>query len=518
MQPYSFLCGLIALLGSLPALAVTIEGSVLRDDTVALLVSAEVRVAREGDRYLAAHLETDRQGRFRAEGLPEGRYTLTVSKRGYLETTLKLPDDGMPLQVRMIRAASISGKVLWRNGKPMERASVYLMERAKTGALRELRLSTAFSTTKSDGTFRLYGLPPGTYALAMNYQGKDQSGGMLFPDAANPRLFTLKGGEEIRDCDFVADPELTYSVAGKVEPLLPDAAPEVPADGAKPKREPIYSVGLAPAAQPGVLIAWVQTGADASFRLPSIPAGDYEIFVAGPVMGYSGRGSVLARDGDLLFGRSRMQVNSDVKDLRLPLAAARTVNLRLEPGRFGQAGCPASLELRMASVEAWGTELRRTLTLPFGETRPVNNLAPALYQITIARPLEDCGLLATPAVDLREGDLPEPVLLTAGGKGSIAGKVLDASPGSALEVVLVPIEGAPHDTISVAPANATGDFEFLDLRPGRYGLAVRSRGEGNAEPLLANAGSMVEVDVLGGRVEILLNAPVSRASGRVAVP
>ena len=47
-------------------LAAGIEGVVLEDHTGNPLASVEVRIAKIGQRTLAAHLETDTSGRFRA--------------------------------------------------------------------------------------------------------------------------------------------------------------------------------------------------------------------------------------------------------------------------------------------------------------------------------------------------------------------------------------------------------------------------------------------------------------------
>lgn len=503
---------------ALPALGLTLEGVVLRDDTGTPLVSAELSVAREGDRLLAAQLETDRAGRFRAEDLPEGNYTLTVSKGGYLDTAFAFSLEAMPIQIRLIRTASIAGRAQWSDGRPLEQARVYLMERSKSGNLREFRLASAYAATKSDGGFRLHGLPPGNYVLAMSFQSSEHSGGSLYPDAADPKVFSIKGGEEIRDCNFIADAGASSSISGKLDipPPAPAPLPPVatsPASGASPQPTQVYSVGLAPSRQPGVLIAWVKTAADGSFEMPAVPWGEYEVYAAGPVIGFSGRGSFLAREGDLLFGRSRIQVGARVDNLRVPLSPARSAALRLEPAKQGRGACPASLDVRLAALEAWGADLSRTVTLSFGKVQTVDKLAPARYEVTAARQLPGCGFLSAPVLDLRDAAPADPIALVVGGMGSsIAGKVVDLAPGASLEVVLLPLRGAASGAISILPVNSLGEFRSQNLEPGRYGLAVRSRAGGNSARLLLDPESLIEVEVLGGEVEIQLNSPAVGAT------
>lgn len=505
--------------------AVTIEGQVLRDDSGAALVSAEVRVAREGERYLAAHLETGRDGRFRAADLPEGRYTITVAKPGYLETTLAVPAGALsagaaPLAIRLIRTASISGRVQWRDGQPIEGARVYLMERARSGNLQRPRLAGGSTNTKSDGAYRLHSLPPGNYVLAMSHQSGEQSGATLYPEASKPRLFALKGGEEIRDCDFLADAEASFVLSGKVEaPAAAEPASAGPNPAAAAAKLPLmYSVGIAPAGEPTILIAWTQADATGAFKLPAVPWGEYVLFGAGPIMGYSGMGSILTRDGEHVFGSTRVLVSGAVEDLRVPLSPARSAVLRLDASKSGRAGCSGSLEVRLSAVEAWGTDLSRNITLPFGEPRTVSNLAPARYEVALARPDENCGLSSAAVLDLRVGARTEPFVLTAGGKGSIAGQIADPRGEAPLEVVLLPLGSASAVQIAVQPVGADGRFRFPDLPPGRYGLGVRISSGAGATPMLSDPDSLVEVEVLGGAVEIVMNAPAPASPSGAPTP
>jgi hypothetical protein len=410
--------------------------------------------------------------------------------------------------------------VLWRDGRPIGNARVYVMERARSGNLQRPRLAAGSTNTTSDGAYRLHSLPPGNYVLAMSHQSGDQSGGTLYPEASKPRLFALKGGEEIRDCDFLADAEASFALTGKVEATTPsEPAAAGPSPTSSPAKLPLmYSVGIAPAGEPSILIAWTQADATGAFKLPAVPWGEYLLFGAGPIMGYSGMGSLLTRDGEHVFGSTRVLVSGAVEDLRVPLSPARSAVLRLDASKSGRAGCPGSLEVRLSAVEAWGTELTRNVTLPFGEPRAVSNLAPARYEITMARPDDDCGLASAAVLDLREGARTEPFVLTAGGKGSITGRIADPRGEAPLQVVLVPLGSAPKTQLAVEPVGADGRFRFPDLPPGRYGMTVRVSSGAGATPMLSDPDSLVEVEVLGGAVEIVMNAPAPRSPTGALTP
>ena len=509
MFPYQCMLWFLALLASHSALAVTIEGLVLRDDSGSPLVSAEVRIAREGDSLLAAHLETGRDGRFRAENLPAGRYSLTVAKHSFLEVALDVPADFAPIQVRLIRLASISGVVRTRDGNPLPKARVYVMERTRSGAIRELRLNATSTTSKDDGSYSLRGLPPGNYVLAMGHQGNERSGGGLYPDNSAPHRFELKGGEAIDGCDFVAEAGTLFKVQGKVH--IPEHLAKVPLASAPAGTTMAarFSVGLAPADQPVVQIAWTRTEEDGSFQLPAVPWGNYELFAAGPIMGFSFRGNILARDGGLAFGRMRVQVTADTSDLNVSVQQPRTARLQWQQGRASNADCPKTLDVRLAALEAWGSDLERTVSLPLGEVVAVENLAPARYSVESASTSAACSVVGAVQLDLRDEAPPEPVVVNAAGKGSLAGEVLERRTGASYQVVLVPLGAAAGEAISVQSVDGQGVFRFDSLRPGRYGVAVRLSGSSSTNQSANVSASLTEVEVLGGQVEILLNAPLS---------
>jgi hypothetical protein len=128
---------------------------------------------------------TDAQGRYEFRDLPAGRFTLSASKPGFLDTKYgqsRPSERGRPIElaegqtldkidVALPRGGAISGHILDEFGDPIPDVNVTAMriERA-TGK----RVSAGrMSTTNDLGSFRLFGLPPGEYYVAATAHGNE---------------------------------------------------------------------------------------------------------------------------------------------------------------------------------------------------------------------------------------------------------------------------------------------------------------------------------------------------------
>jgi len=87
-------------------------GTVVEDHSGVPLASAEVRISRSGAAGLAADLETNAAGRFRAPDLAGGEYHLEVTKPNYVSASLRVRQPGAAtLLIRLVRCGVISGQV-----------------------------------------------------------------------------------------------------------------------------------------------------------------------------------------------------------------------------------------------------------------------------------------------------------------------------------------------------------------------------------------------------------------------
>src|ERR1043165_6330877 len=159
---------LLLLVCSAHAHAATLDGRVVEDHTGNPLASVEVRVYRIGQRTLAAHLETDGNGNFRAANLPDGEYRIEATKANYIGAKVHLAALGPTIAIRLVRCGVISGRVLDGQGQVVLGASIYVLIKTGNAAHRPLTISqggTFFSYARVDdqGNYRVHGLPPGEY-------------------------------------------------------------------------------------------------------------------------------------------------------------------------------------------------------------------------------------------------------------------------------------------------------------------------------------------------------------------
>jgi hypothetical protein len=122
---------------------------------------------------------TDDDGMFTFDTLPQGRYTLTVSKSGFVSlsygqrrplqpgTPLQLADgqELKGLEFRLPRGSVIAGHIFDDGGDPLPGANVRLMRYQYAQGQRQL---VAVDATQTDdrGYYRLWGLNPGEYFVS----------------------------------------------------------------------------------------------------------------------------------------------------------------------------------------------------------------------------------------------------------------------------------------------------------------------------------------------------------------
>lgn len=126
---------------------------------------------------------TDDAGRFLFRDVPPGRYTLQASRPSYVETAYGSPRPGRAgtilalaegqhltdLTIPMMRGAVIEGTVLNELGLPEERAQITLLQQRPGPDGPQLASSgiSLFATTDDRGRYRVFGLAPGEYFVAV---------------------------------------------------------------------------------------------------------------------------------------------------------------------------------------------------------------------------------------------------------------------------------------------------------------------------------------------------------------
>ncbi len=214
-----------------------IRGRVIAADTGAPLRRARVTLSQtESPRQRVA--ETDLAGRYEFTDLPAGRYRVGASKGLYVPLefgqrrafeagrTLELADGATleKVDLALPRGGVISGHVVDDLGEPVAWARVSAMRSRFREGRRRLEAVGRSVVTNDLGEFRLYGLPPGTYAVGTIPEPTATSDGYPFAPAYYPgtqrveeaRTITLGLGQERGGIDFVQPPGRLVQVSGTV--------------------------------------------------------------------------------------------------------------------------------------------------------------------------------------------------------------------------------------------------------------------------------------------------------------
>jgi hypothetical protein len=278
--------------------ASVIRGRVTAADTGRPLRRAQITVSAAAslDRRSTS---TNSRGEYELRDLPAGRYTLAVTRSGYLpwEYGRRAPgepgksielDEGATLEkidMAMPRAGIISGRIVDETGEPVAGVTVWVMRSQFYRGRRTLVPATSSARTDDTGQYRVSGLPPGGYLVVAMLREtwvagveKKQVFGYaptFFPStatAAEAQRVSLPAGKEVTNVDIalVAMPAATISGTAA-------RADGSPLAGA--------TVGLGhnmvgPTSSSFNNVASTRVEPDGRWRFRDLPPGDYELDVS----------------------------------------------------------------------------------------------------------------------------------------------------------------------------------------------------------------------------------------------
>ncbi len=504
---------LLAVLIPLTLSAQDFSGKVLEDASGEPIPAAEVKIHKTGMRELIADLDTDKTGHFAASGLPAGEYAIDVLKPNHLTISFPIQLPAAALQVRMMHYAVLDGHVTNPQGESVE-GIVRAPYGQTIGATRLTVLakkpgsdgfhSIKDATLDAKGHFRFFDLPPGDYELALWYYGIPEGSGMkLYPDNANPRIFTVAGGEVYDNLNFLIAPGQAHSISGSV---------------ALPSPKDKFSLALTLPDQPILPVSIALTDDHGDFHFDGVPPGAYDLLAAGPANGYTQFESVLNDKASALFGRIRVQVGgSDIANLAVPLAPAKSLSLvlRAQGGKDFPAACPQTARVFVSEAEPWALLLESSATISAKKETAVQNLPPGKIRIVANDLGAGCYQTGDLTADL-SGEVSQPLSVEVAAAGSVDATLeKGAAPTAAYAVVLLDAMldsgGSPGTNAHLAYPDAQGHFVFSALRPGRYRIAAGLAAEGAKSRWLKNASGMKEIEVRGG-------APTAVELARPAAP
>jgi hypothetical protein len=439
------------------------------------------------------YARTGADGRFEVKDLRPGSYRITATPTSthtsYLPGGVRDGDDTNTilvvdvvagkavedLDIRLVRGAAISGRVLDGRGEPVRGVDVFA---ARTGSGRLEWVGAQRPTLTDDlGRFRIPGLTAGTYILlgqqydASSERTPDRTSFLstYYPDALDPATaipIAVDSGQELEGIELRLVRGRTYSARGRIVDVQGQPAPK--ATGAVLR--PLDS-------RPG-LAAWGLTvDPDGTFEVENLPPGRYTL-----------RASLASTDG-----ATRQQgavpilvTDSDLQDITIALQpAARMAGvIRVDSNRPGPP---------LSSVRVQAHPLPRETG--FGDERlgaPVDDAGrfelSGLHGPVLVRPQVPEGWFLE-GVFLGDRDITDTstdfgtaadrqllVTISSGGSevsGSItaAGK---AAPGISLMVFSQDpaLWSFAFTTTRSTHAGVDGRYAVRGLRPGRYYIAI----------------------------------------------
>jgi hypothetical protein len=460
---------------------------------------------------------TDQDGRFGAEDLTSGAYSISAYVPGYVPGTDSVDRQyyrpGEAVTLRMIKGGVIAGTVTNPEGEPMVAARVSAV-RVRDGEGRAIRGAGASGTsslrqTDDRGVYRLYGLQSGSYLIVVNGGGAsyypssayDGDAPTYHPSTTRDAAaeVTVNTGDEISGIDVRYRGDRGHIVSGTLSGSL----------GSDPGSRGV-SVSLARAAS-GAIESNTYTslrGGDRGFALYGVPDGEYDL-VAQMNIGIESSAASAPR---------RVTVKgTDVTGLELALAplgaiAGRVVLEALpESQRTGdckdkRGGSPDETVIIARRDEKAGVKEQSAPSIlapsdgtPDGKGEfLIASLIAGRYRIETRLPTEDWFIRSItvpgPAASKQQNDvmsvgLPlssgqratDLTVTLAEGAAGLRGKVVPASEGTSLparlRVHVVPAEADSADSVlryAEVAVDDGGAFSISNLAPGRYFILARA--------------------------------------------
>jgi hypothetical protein len=160
-----------------PTGTATIKGRIVAAETGKPLRRAHITASASELGRQGRDVSTDADGRYEIKDLPAGRYSLSVTRSGYLPLRYgqRQPfEQGKPLDVAngqvvqnvdfaMPRMGTIAGRVTDELGDPIEGAGVFAMRLEYWNGRRRVVPGSQIERSDDAGQYRLKGLAPGTY-------------------------------------------------------------------------------------------------------------------------------------------------------------------------------------------------------------------------------------------------------------------------------------------------------------------------------------------------------------------
>ncbi len=508
----------------------SITGRVVADDTGDPLPNARVTLSPAAQS--TAVVLTDRDGRFTLPA-PGARRRVAGSKVGYARHEVNVSPTGEPIEIRLPRAAALSGRIVDASGEPVVSARV-IVETQSNGQ-KDPTLVRATSTDDR-GEYRVGGLSAGVFYVAVTtleagaavqvaadrVEMRPTLHKVYYPgtvSSSDIEPIRVEFGEDRSDLDFVVPAGqaggVPFGMVG-AGPLARALKPDPTAPATSVIRGRIVStdgyplahaqVRLFPSTGPFPMRA-IEADADGRFEFADVVAGTFRIGAAKSGYTFPTEKDAIVPGVPMLGSGPSVDVAAgEVRD-QVDVRLARLCTLAGEV--FDELGEPiegVSVQVLRVRYEAG----RRRL-VPAGSSRLTDdrghyrlfNLPPGQYVVSAS--IGAVGSADVPsyarsyfpgtsdpaqaqftALDTSQETLGIDITMVRTRTARIAGRVLDAAgqPSTGGNLQLMPSQrtSAVANVPDGARINADGLFEFPNVAPGQYVIhAERGRSNPSTE-------------------------------------
>jgi hypothetical protein len=473
-------CLLASLLFAQTEARYVISGVVVHGLTGQPLSRARVLLAPSAQRTKYQSVVTGADGRFRFEGLSEGKYSLQAERLGFLRQGYRQrslfqayatavvvgPGEAAEnLVFRMIPGSVIAGYVLDSRGEPVHGVTVQAMRIAGLGSLRRVQ-RYSYASTDDRGYYRIHSLADGNYALAV--AGRPWQPATLpvtepsaypvtyFPSATHSELAKTVGvrpGEEVA-ANFTIAAVPAVRVAGRVAL-------------AEPAGQNTVSLSC-PGPYGSELALFSRTAAAPSFEFPLVPLGHYYLNVW---------------NQDRLVSRRTIEVSGPMEGLTAGEPALASVAARIGV-RESPPAASGLMVLTLRAVDG-GSVLAQPVDAEGRAVFPA--VIPGRYEVWVGRQRQMAvtaigvrgAALAGGLVEIPETGQVELDITVDGSAADVNGRVLAADqPHSGVWAMLAPRAGWDNlSSYRFDQSDSDGTFTWFAVPRGEYLMFALEEGE-----------------------------------------